>query len=130
MSLVKLGETLKEQVGFDLTREYLPGDDETVELQSKTIKIGKKEAGVLGVPERCTMADILTTTMVTYYDEERPEGFEVELVGIRYTDPGLEPCMERVYPTPWTRCDREEDYRVAWAEFERRLAETKDNEDS
>jgi hypothetical protein len=29
--------------------------------------------------------------------------------------------MERVYPTPWTRCDREADYRQAWAEFERRL---------
>ncbi len=23
--------------------------------------------------------------------------------------------------TPWTRCDREADYRQAWAEFERRL---------
>lgn len=28
---------------------------------------------------------------------------------------------ERVYPTPWTRCDREADYRQAWAEFERHL---------
>ena len=25
------------------------------------------------------------------------------------------------HPTPWTRCDREADYRQAWAEFERRL---------
>ena len=128
VSLVKLGEILKEQVGFDLTREYLPADDETVELLAKTIKIGKKEAGVLGVSERCTMADIMVTTTVTYYDEERPEGYEVELVGIRYIDPGLEPPMERVYPTPWTRCDREEDYRVAWAEFERRLGRASDAE--
>jgi hypothetical protein len=29
-----------------------------------------------------------------------------------------------MYPTPWTRCNREEDYRVAWAEFERRLGKT------
>jgi len=43
------------------------------------------------------------------------------LIGLRYTDLGLEPRMERVYPTPWTRCDREADYRQAWAEFERRL---------
>lgn len=121
VSLVKLGEVLNDQVGFDLRREYKPGSDETAELLAKSLKLGKKEAGVLGVPERCTMADILTTTTVTYYDEERPEGYEVELMGIRYTDPGLEPRMERVYPTPWTRCDREEDYRVAWAEFERRL---------
>ena len=45
----------------------------------------------------------------------------MRLVGLRYTDPGLEPRMERVYPTPWTRCDREADYRQAWTEFERRL---------
>ena len=48
----------------------------------------------------------------------------MRLVGLRYTDPGLEPRMERVYPTPWTRCDREADYRQAWAEFERRLGKT------
>jgi hypothetical protein len=54
-------------------------------------------------------------------DEDHPEGRPVRLVGLRYTDPGLEPRMERVYPTPWTRCDREADYRQAWAEFERRL---------
>ena len=48
-------------------------------------------------------------------------GRPVRLVGLRHTDPGLEPRMERICPTPWTRCDREADYRQAWAEFERRL---------
>lgn len=26
---------------------------------------------------------------------------------------------ERTYPTPWTRCDREDDYGVAWEAFEK-----------
>ena len=50
----------------------------------------------------------------------------VPLGGIRYSDPGLEPLLERVYPTPWTRCDREADYRQAWTEFERRFAAEKE----
>ncbi len=54
-------------------------------------------------------------------DADHPKGRPVRLVGLRYTDPGLELRMQRVFPTPWTRCDREADYRQAWAEFERRL---------
>ena len=81
----------------------------------------EEEADVLGVSERSTMADLLAETSVRWSDEDHPEGRPVRLVGLRYTDPGLEPRMERVYPTPWTRCDREADYRQAWAEFERRL---------
>ncbi len=126
VSLVKLGEALSEQAGYEIAREYSPRNSVTVELLDRSIKLGEKDSAVLGVPERCTVGDIMTTTTVTYYDEERPEGYEVELVGIRYADPGLEPRMERVYPTPWTRCDREEDYRVAWAEFERRSGRTTD----
>ena len=79
---------------------------------------------MLSVSERCTMADLLAETEVRWSDEDHPEGRSVRLVGLRYTDPGLEPRMERVYPTPWTRCDREADYRQAWAEFERRLGKT------
>ena len=76
---------------------------------------------MLGVSERCTMADLLAETEVRWSDEDHPEGRPVRLVGLRYTDPGLEPRMERVYPTSWTGCDREADYHQAWAEFERRL---------
>ncbi len=53
-----------------------------------------READVLGVGVYCAMAELLA--------ERRCAG-------------------ERVYPTSWARCDRDADYRQAWAEFERRL---------
>jgi hypothetical protein len=121
VNLVALSVTLKEQAGFDVHAEYHPDGSNTQELREQKIRLGKKEADVLGVSERCTMADLLAETEVRWSDEDHPEGRPVRLVGLRYTDPGLEPRMERVYPTPWTRCDREADYRQAWAEFERRL---------
>jgi len=121
VSLVELAATLKEQAEFDVHAEYHPDGSNTQELRKQKIRLGKKEADVLGVSERCTMADLLAETEVRWSDEDHPEGRPVRLVGLRYTDPGLEPRMERVYPTPWTRCDREADYRQAWAEFERRL---------
>lgn len=119
--LRSLALVLREQAGFDVHAEYHPDGRNTQELRKQKIRLGKKEADVLGVSERCTMADILAETEVRWSDEDHPEGRPVRLVGLRYTDPGLEPRMERVYPTPWTRCDREADYRQAWAEFERRL---------
>jgi hypothetical protein len=94
------------------------------ELRSKIIKLTTRDAEVLGVTPRYTLADLLAETEVRWSDEDHPEGRPVKLVGLRYTDLGLEPRMERVYPTPWTRCNREEDYRTAWAEFERRLGKT------
>ena len=121
VSLVELAATLKEQAGFDVHAEYHPDGSNTQELRKQRIRLGKNEADVLGVSERCTMADLLAETEVRWSDEDHPEGRPVRLVGLRYTDPGLEPRMERVYPSPWTRCDREADYRQAWAEFERRL---------
>jgi len=85
------------------------------------VRLNRRDGDVLGVSEHCTMADLLAETDVRWSDEEHPEGHPVRLVGLRYTDPGLEPRKERVYPTPWTRCNREADYRQAWEEFERRL---------
>ena len=121
VSLVELAATLKEQAGFDVHAEYHPDGSNTQELRKQNIRLGRKEAEVLGVSERCTMADLLAETEVRWSNEDHPEGRPVRLVGLRYTDPGLEPRTERVYPTPWTRCDREADYRQAWVEFERRL---------
>lgn len=121
VNLLKLAELLREQTGFDVRREYRPDDAELAELRRKPIRLSRRDAQVLGVEERCHLGDLLAETTVRWSDAEHPEGRPAKLVGIRYTDPGLEPRMERVYPTPWTRCDREEDYRVAWAEFERRF---------
>ena len=38
------------------------------------------------------------------------------------TQPGGPVERTITYEAPFNRCDREEDYRVAWAEFEKRLA--------
>jgi len=121
VSLVELATTLKEQAGFDIHAEYHPDGSNTQELRKQKIRLGKKEADVLGVSERCQMSDILAETEVRWSNTDHPEGRSLRLVGFCYTDPGLEPRRERVYPTPWTRCDREADYRQARAEFERRL---------
>lgn len=37
--------------------------------------------------------------------------------------------MERASPTFWIRCDREADYRLACAEFERRLGTNEEKPD-
>jgi len=121
VSLVKLGEALREQTGFDIHETYYPDSPALAELRPKRIRLSKRDAEVLGLAEHCTMADLLAETDVRWSDADHPEGRPVRLVGLRYTDPGLYPLRERVYPTPWTRCDREADYRQAWAEFERRL---------
>lgn len=124
VSLVKLSALLADQAGFDPSRAYVPDEPNTEALLASKVKLGKKEAEVLGVPQRCEVADLTTTCTVRYWDDAPdgtpapPEGRTARLVALRYTDPGLEPRMERTYPTPWTRCDREEDYRTAWRKFE------------
>jgi hypothetical protein len=41
--------------------------------------------------------------------------------GIVWEDPKMEPRMKRVYPLPFTKCDREADMRHAYQEFQKRL---------
>jgi hypothetical protein len=43
--------------------------------------------------------------------------------GICWEDPKMEPRMERIYPPPFTRCDREEDMRQAYRVFQERIRE-------
>ena len=45
--------------------------------------------------------------------------------GIRWEDPKMEPRMERVYPPPFTKCDRETDMRHAYRVFQERLGSGK-----
>jgi len=116
---VALAGTLAEQAGFDPAATYRPGSSELEELLRQPVHLKKRDAAVLGVSERCTMADLLAETPVRLFEPDHPandaSGARIEpLWGLRYTDPGLEPRLERVYPTPWTRCDREADYRRAW----------------
>ena len=101
-----------------ISSTFVVARDRDVETKSTILKLPDTP---LCASERCAIANLLAETEVRWSDEDHPEGRPVRLVGLRYTDPGLEPRMERVYPTPWTRCDREADYRQAWAEFERRL---------
>ena len=41
--------------------------------------------------------------------------------GIAWEDPKMEPRMERIYPPPFTKCDREADMRAAYRVFQERL---------
>jgi hypothetical protein len=123
VSLVKLAELLKEQAGFDLRAAYRPGSAEALALGEKRIKLARREAEILGVEERCRVGEILAETEVRYFDHAGGGDRREVLLGIRYMDPGLYPALTRVYPTPWTRCDREREYRMAWGEFERRTVE-------
>ena len=41
--------------------------------------------------------------------------------GIVWEDPKMEPRMNRVYPPPFTKCDREADMRQAYRVFQERL---------
>ena len=56
----------------------------------------------------------MATTEVRWSSPDHPQGRLAPLAGIRYTDPGLEPRKQRIYPTPWTRHSREADYNAAW----------------
>ena len=115
INLVALAKMLKEHTDFDIHREYHPGAPETDELLSKRIKLSPRDAAVLQASERCTVADLMATTEVRWSSPDHPEGRLVPLVGLRYTDPGLEPRKQRIYPTPWTRHSREADYAQAWS---------------
>jgi hypothetical protein len=42
--------------------------------------------------------------------------------GIVWEDPKMEPRMKRVYPPPFTKCDREADMREAYREYQKRIA--------
>lgn len=114
VSLVKLADLLREQAAFDIHREYHPRAPDTEELLRQRIRLQIRDARILQVPERCTVADLMATTEVRWSSPDHPEGRLVPLVGLRYTDPGLEPRKQRIYPTPWTRHSREADYASAW----------------
>jgi hypothetical protein len=46
--------------------------------------------------------------------------------GIVWEDPKMEPRMKRVYPPPFTKCDREADMRQAYRTFQERLRRQED----
>jgi hypothetical protein len=120
VNLVRLGEVLREQAGFDPARAYPAGSEGAAQLARARVRLARREAELLQVEEHCRAGDLFEETEVPYHGPE-PGGQRSErLLGLRYRDPGLYPEQSRVYPTPWTRCNREEEYRVAWGEFERR----------
>ncbi len=55
--------------------------------------------------------------------KDLPEGATVTQTVIDDTLPGGPREKKITYHAPFERCDREEDYRIAWAEFSRRFAE-------
>ena len=68
----------------------------------------------------CALWKALESLANPYYQAHRaapsdhPQGSLVSLVGLRCTEPGLEPRKQRIYPTPWARHSRKADYAAAW----------------
>ncbi len=58
-------------------------------------------------------------------DEVQIPGIGV-MAGIAWEDPKMEPRMTRVYPPPFTKCDREEDMRQAYRTFREQLGTKED----
>jgi methylase of polypeptide subunit release factors len=113
VALLKLAASLAEQTGLDPTRPLPVGDPTTEVLLDQPVRLGKKEAAVLGLSPRCQLRDLLEPIPCPGHDQP--------LYGISYQDPGLEPRRPRIYPFPWTRCDREADYELAWKVFGKQL---------
>jgi uncharacterized protein (DUF1778 family) len=108
VSLVKFADTLADQIDFDPRRAYPASDPATEALLDRPVKLSPRDAAILGVPARCSARDLFGPCTLN----GEPH------LALRYTDPGLYPTKERLYPTPWLRCDREADYHSAWARFE------------
>jgi hypothetical protein len=74
VNLIKLAETLTEQAGFDIHREYHPGAPATGQLLAKSVRLTPRDAAILDVSERSTMADLIAETTVHWSSPSHPEG--------------------------------------------------------
>jgi hypothetical protein len=87
--------------------------------------------GVLDLAKRHTI-DIRQSLNVSTFTGSAEVAGEVETPGLGVTggivweDPKMEPRMKRVYPPPFTKCDREADMRQAYRAFQERLRSQED----
>src|SRR5262249_13296638 len=103
------------RIQFPVLRQY-----ERENLYDQTARLVPK--GILDLPKRPTI-DIRQPLNVSTFGGPSELVGEVETLGLGVTggvvweDPKMEPRMERVYPPPFTKCDREADMRQAYRAF-------------
>ena len=89
---------------------FIDGSEQIIKLKAGTEeKPWNEESGQIGWEDIKDLKSGIVTK--TYMDDTVPDG-------------PVERTIE--YHAPFDRCDREEDYRVVWAEFERRFGKTKE----
>ena len=107
------------RVQFPVLRQY-----ERENLYDQTGRLVPK--GVLDLAKRHNI-DIRQPLNVSTFTGPAELVGEVETPGLGVTggivweDPKMEPRMKRVYPPPFTKCDREADMRQAYRVFQERL---------
>ncbi|HYT92972.1 MAG TPA: hypothetical protein VEL76_29915 [Gemmataceae bacterium] len=107
------------RVQFPVLRQY-----ERENLYDQTGRLVPQ--GVLALAKRHNI-DIRQPLNVTTFPGPADLVGEVETPGLGVTggivweDPKMEPRMKRVYPPPFTKCDREADMRQAYQTFQERL---------
>jgi hypothetical protein len=107
------------RVQFPVLRQY-----ERENLYDQTGRLIPK--GVLDLAKRHNLDIHQPLNVSTFTAPTDPVG-EVQTPGLGITggivweDPKMEPRMKRVYPPPFTRCDREADMRQAYRVFQERL---------
>jgi hypothetical protein len=112
------------RVQFPVLRQY-----ERENLYDQTGRLLPK--GVLDLAKRHNI-DIRHSLNVSAFTGPADLVGEVETPGLGVTggivweDPKMEPRMKRVYPPPFTRCDREADMRQAYRAFQERLRSQED----
>jgi hypothetical protein len=112
------------RVQFPVLRQY-----ERENLYDQTCRLVPK--GVLDLAKRHNI-DIRQPLNVSTFTGPAELLGEVETSGLGVTggivweDPKMEPKMKRVYPPPFTKCDREADMRQAYRTFQERLRSQED----
>ena len=112
------------RVQFPVLRQY-----ERENLYDQTGRLVPK--GVLDLAKRHNI-DIRQPLNVSTFTGPAELVGEVETPGLGVTggivweDPKMEPRMKRVYPPPFTKCDREADMRQAYRAFQERLRSQED----
>lgn len=128
----ELGLTLDElctiyRIQFPVLRQ---NENETFyDMNGRIIFTVSKGLTGVGLPRRAARGDVPSKIMVNGVEEERAIGWEdvidmnegeIHRTIIDDTMPGGPVERTIIYRAPFAKCDREEDYAIAWAEFERR----------
>lgn len=132
LAAMEIGMTLDElctiyRIQFPVLRQ---NENETFyDMNGRIIFTVSKGLTGVGLPRKATKGDTSCKIIVNSVEEERAIGWEdvmdmtegeIHRTIFDDTMPGGPIERTIIYRAPFAKCDREEDYAIAWAEFERR----------